>query len=218
MDATKLEKLLISEVSGVDDPANEVPGWMIAKAAEAAGAASAAEPVVIPADVVAPLDAPTIVEKIKNLLFPTERKDDVDMTVDELNGVLDERFAALTETLGESLAKSLAPPVEGAGEAAAVINPASATEAVAVVVEEPVPGITAEDVSKAIEEAFAPYHEIFEKTLDRVERIEQALATGARKSLDGQEDGGTTKPDAPTTSTLTDAVGKALKGETVVLS
>ena len=217
MDATKLEKLLISEVSGVDDPANEVPGWMIAKAAEAAGAASATESVVVPVES-APLDAPTIVEKIKSLLFPTERKDDVEMTTEELNGVLDERFAALTETLGESLAKSLAPPVEGAGEVAAVIDPASATEAVAVVVEEPVPGITAEDVSKAIEEAFAPYHEIFEKTLDRVERIEQALATGARQSLDGQEDGGTTKPDAPTTSTLTDAIGKALKGETVVLS
>lgn len=34
--ATKLEKLLIGEVSGVDDPANQIPGWMVAKATGAA--------------------------------------------------------------------------------------------------------------------------------------------------------------------------------------
>jgi hypothetical protein len=28
----RLERLLISEVSGVDDPANELPGWMVTKA------------------------------------------------------------------------------------------------------------------------------------------------------------------------------------------
>jgi hypothetical protein len=33
---TKLERLLIAEVSGVDDPANEVPGWMLMKSAAAA--------------------------------------------------------------------------------------------------------------------------------------------------------------------------------------
>jgi len=31
--STKLEKLLISEVSGVDDPASLLPGWMVTKAA-----------------------------------------------------------------------------------------------------------------------------------------------------------------------------------------
>jgi hypothetical protein len=31
MELRKLEKLLIGEVSGVDDPANEIPGWMVAK-------------------------------------------------------------------------------------------------------------------------------------------------------------------------------------------
>lgn len=30
---TKLEQLFIGEVSGVDDPANQMPGWMVAKAA-----------------------------------------------------------------------------------------------------------------------------------------------------------------------------------------
>lgn len=30
--ALKLEKLLIDEISGVDDPANMAPGWMLAKA------------------------------------------------------------------------------------------------------------------------------------------------------------------------------------------
>ena len=34
MESTKLEKLLISEVSGVDDPANELPGWMVTKSKE----------------------------------------------------------------------------------------------------------------------------------------------------------------------------------------
>lgn len=33
MDALKLEKLFIGEVSGVDEPANEVPGWLVAKSA-----------------------------------------------------------------------------------------------------------------------------------------------------------------------------------------
>ena len=32
MDAVKLERLLIGEISGVDDPANQVPGWMVLKA------------------------------------------------------------------------------------------------------------------------------------------------------------------------------------------
>src|SRR5690242_20735227 len=31
-DTTRLTKLLISEVSGVDDPANQLPGWMVMKA------------------------------------------------------------------------------------------------------------------------------------------------------------------------------------------
>jgi len=33
MEQTKLDSLLISEVSGVDDPANQLPGWMVTKAA-----------------------------------------------------------------------------------------------------------------------------------------------------------------------------------------
>ena len=34
---TKLERLTISEVSGVADPANELPGWMVAKARGSGG-------------------------------------------------------------------------------------------------------------------------------------------------------------------------------------
>lgn len=40
MEPVKLERLLIQEVSGVDDPANELPGWMVTKSAS--GNASAA--------------------------------------------------------------------------------------------------------------------------------------------------------------------------------
>lgn len=32
MTATKLEKLLLQEISAVDDPANEIPGWQVMKA------------------------------------------------------------------------------------------------------------------------------------------------------------------------------------------
>ena len=31
MSATKLQDILVHEVSGVDDPANELPGWVIVK-------------------------------------------------------------------------------------------------------------------------------------------------------------------------------------------
>ena len=31
MDLVRLQELLIAEVSGVDQPANELPGWMVAK-------------------------------------------------------------------------------------------------------------------------------------------------------------------------------------------
>lgn len=34
MEQTKLDSLLISEVSGVDDPANQLPGWMVTKSAD----------------------------------------------------------------------------------------------------------------------------------------------------------------------------------------
>lgn len=33
MESVRLDRLLISEVSGVDDPANQLPGWMVTKAA-----------------------------------------------------------------------------------------------------------------------------------------------------------------------------------------
>jgi hypothetical protein len=32
MDQVKLERLLIQDVSGVDDPANQLPGWLVTKA------------------------------------------------------------------------------------------------------------------------------------------------------------------------------------------
>ena len=44
MPSVKLEKLLISEVSGVDDPANQAPGWIVMKSRGAARVAKAKSP------------------------------------------------------------------------------------------------------------------------------------------------------------------------------
>jgi hypothetical protein len=41
--STRLAKLLIQEVSGVDDPANEIPGWMIMKNATSQPTKTAAQ-------------------------------------------------------------------------------------------------------------------------------------------------------------------------------
>lgn len=166
--ATKLERLLISEVSGVDDPANEVPGWLVAKSAGAP----------CPED---ERSAVALVAKIKALF---SGKEDEDMTKDELNTELDARFSELGKSLAAQLAKSVEVLAgEGAtGEPAAPAAPAEAAAA------EPAVSITVEDVAKAFEDGIQPVLEVIDKTLDRLERIERAMALATRKSIDGQED------------------------------
>jgi len=177
MEATKLAKLLINEVSGVDDPANEIPGWMVAKSATALAA---------PAD--APSEAaPTAWEKIRNSIFAT-RKDDIDMTSEELTAALDERDNALVEKFADVVKAAVAPAegapeVETTPEAPAAAPAAPAAEAPSV----EAASLSAEDLTKAIQEALAPYNEILEKVIDRFEPIERALGVAARQSLEGQE-------------------------------
>jgi hypothetical protein len=205
--ATKLEGLLIKEISGVDDPANEVPGWMVAKsgtvAADPAASEGSADPATV-AEAVAPApaeaEALSVVGKIRALLTG---KEDIDMTKEEMNAELDVRFDALSETI-----KSLVPAaVEAPAEVAEI--PAETAAADPVVV-----GVTAEDVSKAIEDGLAPFLEVIDKTLDRIAGIESALVI--RKSLTGQE----SRDDetADNTPTLNDAFALALKGAKVELS
>ena len=143
-------------------------------------------------------DAPqTTLAKIKNLLWPA-RKDEVEMTSDELKAALDERDAALVEKFAE-VVKSAAPSGEAPAAttelteapAAPATDPESAAETAT--------ALTEDDITKAVEAALAPYNDILEKTLDRIERIETAFGIAARKSLDGQETEGSGEVEKTTT-------------------
>lgn len=212
--ATKLERLLIKEISGVDDPANETPGWMVAKSAETSGD-SAAQIVIhqhISPAPGTPDEAPaspdgealSVVGKIKALLTG---KEDIEMTKEEMNAELDARFEGLTETL-----KSLIPapsetpaPIEAVVEVPAAEAPAT---------EDAQPVLTNEDLTKAVQDGLAPFLEVIDKTLDRIAGIEDTLAI--RKSLDGQEE--RAPESADNKPTLDDAFSKALAGHRVELS
>jgi hypothetical protein len=63
---TKLDKLTILEVSGVDSPANQLPGWMVTKA----GGGGAVLPMIIARDIAnGDIEAPAEeVQKAKHLL------------------------------------------------------------------------------------------------------------------------------------------------------
>lgn len=192
MEAKKLEKLLISEVSGVDRPANMLDGWMIQKSVD--GEAAAQEQ-----------DETSLIGKIRALLATGSTnagKDDISMTTEELAKELDDRFAAFGETLNERLTKA----TEDAATAAAAAAAATAPEA------ETAPetaAVTIEDVTKAIEAgleaAIAPVLEICDKALDRIAGLEKGSVT--RKSIDGQENGLETEEQP--TPTVGDAIAKA---------
>lgn len=182
MEQTRLEKLLISEVSGVDDPANQLPGWMVTKAAA----------------------APDIVAKVKGIIFGAPTDKEINVEKDELVTILEESnkalVPALAEAVAEAVSKSVAPP-----EAAPATEAAPAVEA---------PALSAEaiaEVTKAVEAVVAPYNEILEKVLDRLEGTENALGIVARKSLDGQEtaEGEATTKATPKTPDLGDAISAA---------
>lgn len=309
---TKMDKLLMQEISGVDNPANQLPGWLVAKSAPAPGrsvgpdvewdvaaaegrireatkanagpnpeyascflwsdekvaktdsdvpgsfgdykflvcdvvdgkvkimpaalraAESRAEKSTLPtaereavitmvkalrktADGAAFLhdneEATSVASKLRKLLLGTG-KDEVEMTADELNAQLDARF----EAFGDALVAKLAPPApassdgesEGTSKADGETEAAAAAEAEAAAVaaegtaEE---AVTAETITKAVSEGLAPYNEILEKVLDRVETIESRFAVSSRKSLDGQEGQG--DGEGETTPKLGDAIAKA---------
>jgi hypothetical protein len=189
---TKLEKLLISEVSGVDDPANEAPGHLVLKSAAQASA------------VAADAGETSMVGKITSFLHG---KEEVDMTKEELLAGLAERDDALVTKFAEAVAKAVA-PVEVIAPAPVATAPAPAAPAPA---SAEAGLLTAEEVVKAIEEANAPLLEVMSKTLDRVEKLEKTSATAARKSLDGQEGAPSDSGTVTTTPTVSDAIAKALR-------
>lgn len=202
MEQTKLERLLMSEVSGVDDPANQLPGWMVAKSVEATTTKA----------------APTKLAKIKTALGLGDPpgQEGLDMDRDELTAILDEREDALVNKVADALvAKSAPTEGEGATEPTAVETPEP--EAAPVVAE----ALSAEDVAKAIEagvnagtEALrADMTAVFEALIERFEKTEKHIGIAARTSLDGQEADaeGATEPVEKTAPDLGDAIATALR-------
>lgn len=196
MEQTKLDRLLMTEVSGVDDPANQLPGWMVTKSA----------------------DAPNKLARIKTALGLGDPpgQEGLDMDRDELTTILDEREDALVSKVAEALVAKSAPAVgEGATEATE-----ATTEPVAPVAEA-APAITAEDVAKAIEagvnagvEALrADMTSVFEALITRFENTEKHIGIAARTSLDGQEADaeGSTETTEKSAPDLGDAIAKALR-------
>lgn len=170
-------------------------------------------------------DAPSTLEKIRNLLFPA-RKDEVDMTVEELNAALDEREPALIEKVAEVVIAKSAAPAEGASAGAGTEAPAAAEAPSAEATEQLVETLKAsltESLTESTQEALKPYNEILDATLERIAGIEKALGIVTRKSLDGQENGagdgteGTTTTKATFGDALTALAKAHLRGEKVAL-
>lgn len=147
-------------------------------------------------------EATSVATRLRKLLFPAG-KDEVEMTSDELKTELDARDERLVESIkgllapatdassdataaGESTAKNedgtpvVAPAADAAADAA--VEPAADATPEVTASE-----LTAEDVTKAVGEALAPYNVILEKVLERVEGLEGRFAVSSRKSMDGQE-------------------------------
>ena len=216
MEPTELQRLLVKEVSGVDDPANEIPGWMVAKAA--ADLATTASPTE---------DAPTFVARLRKSLGLATGKD-IDMTADELTTTLTANNEALAKSIvegvGAAVADAVAKSVPAPAEAAAAAAPAAEAAPAAVTMEAIEAAITAgveAGLTKAIEgdETTKGVNDILGAVIDRVAQIEKAFGVAARTSLDGQEsaaadaatDATKSKEKAPAVSGVQSAISKALR-------
>lgn len=241
--ATRLEQLVLKEISGVDDPANEAPGFAIFKAKDSQ-TESATE---------ASSDGRETTIFGKLLRAVTGGKgDDLEMDRSELEGILKERDERLLagvadvvkgllpadETKDETVEKDATDETDAdAVEKDATDESATDTKDETVekdttdetddvekdttekdtAVEKDAPeALTAEDVAKAIGEALAPYLELSTALLGRIEAVEGRFAGVARKSLEGQE-GGEPADETPSTPTLKSAFGAALSGHKVEL-
>lgn len=205
---TKLEKLLIGEVSGVDDPANETPGWLVMKAASAASSSADASATANAADA-----APTLKDRLA-LLFG---KEDDGMTEDALKAILDEREDALVEKLAVKLAPT-APeaPAAPAVEATALTEKASAPEAPAPAAPAPEAApaaLDAEAIEKAavakVEAILEPLVKALDAVIDRLAAVEARFAT--RQSIPAQDPAAGEEGVAKTTNTVGSAIEAAFR-------
>jgi hypothetical protein len=238
--ATRLEKLVLHEISGVDDPANESPGFALFKSkdkVDADGVETAETP-----DTGVHKDATTILDRVRKLVNGG-KGDDLEMDRSELEGILKEREDALLEGVA-AVVKGLLPEavekdetVEKTDESADESVEKDATddgekdetvektdesvekdatdEKDESVEKDATPPLTAEDMVKAISEALAPHTEVAEALLARITAVEERFAGVARKSLEGQE-GGPEADEAPTLTTKS-AFDAALQGRKVEL-
>jgi hypothetical protein len=233
--ATRLEKLVLHEISGVDSPANEAPGFALFKSktkSDAEGVETGVQK-----------DATTILDRVRKLVNGG-KGDDLEMDRSELEGILKEREDALLEGVA-AVVKGLLPETKEEGtevektEAAAdesvekdatddgekdetvekadesVEKDATDEKDESVEKDATVEGLTADDLAKAISEALAPHTEVAEALLARITAVEERFAGVARKSLEGQE-GGTEADEAPTLTTKS-AFDAALLGRKVEL-
>ncbi len=244
--ATRLEKLVLHEISGVDSPANEAPGFAIFKDSQPRAATEASSDGRVT----------TIFDRLMRKVGG--KGDDLEMDRSELEGILEERderllagvadvvkglLPATDETTEEAVEKDatteaveeVAVEKDATDESATDETvekdateestektetteeaPVEKAEATEAVEEDATPAITAEDVAKAIETALAPHLEVSQALLKRIEAQEQRFAGVARKSLAGQEGEGTAD-ETPSTPTVKSAFASALAGNKVEL-
>lgn len=229
MSATRLEGLHLEEVSGVDEPANEIPGWLVVKSAHNleeihAEIAEVHEDLGIALEDAALYlgDAPenvlaahgTLKKWVGRLLGGSEEPAEADtlmkerkqteMTHDELNAILDERDAGLLREFTDKV-----------GEIVKSLEPEEPTE-------ETTSYVSAEDF-EALKGELAEERENHEatreallKAFDRLENIEKRFVTS--NSLPGQEDEETGKVEKSKSSGVAGALSQAAKGEIVTIA
>lgn len=238
--SVQLSKLQVDEVSGVDEPANELPGWLVTKSKEVGEVIEKVEDAhngfLTSLDNVGQYltDAPDDVQAAATTLKAHvigladtdderrsfigravsyfKRKEEIEMTKDELEAILAAHTDSVTKSVGDTLGAVLKEQAEAAAAA-------EAEAAAAVVVETEVETeVETDEVAKTVS------HEDFETLSARVEVLAEAVgksldALGAiisksvkRNALDGQEGGdeeiAKNKDQGPS---LSDAFAKAIK-------
>lgn len=236
--STRLAQLKIEEVSGVDEPANEVPGWLLAKSKDLEGVIKEVEDAhnglltaLTSADQYledAPEDVKTAADLLKshvNSLADSDedrpnfigramsyfkRKEDIEMTKDELLEALAANTTDTTEAIAEAVGKAVA-----AAMPAPVVAEVVETGETEVV--EPVATVALEDFAKLAERV--------ESIADAVEKSAAAIHTILEKSakraaIEGQEDQRLqkAKDTEDKMSPLSKAFAAAFKGERVDLT
>lgn len=235
-----MDRLLVSEVSGVDDPANGIPGWALMKSADELNAVlgeyektekanadllSAMEGAMermsdAPEEVVSAMKtivgylkqdggsespAKKFMERVRDLVKreKVNETEEIEVTKEELNTELDNRFASFAEQIGGQLKDTLTKALEPAKEEP-VKSESEGEDADKIV----------ESLAEVLEKELNPVREALMKTLDRVEALEKN--TVGRTSLEGQDDRSGDDVEK-SKNTLRGAIRSALDGKKVEL-